>query len=349
MKRFLSFLLALLLLTGVATAASVDAQGLYTPLNEEQELAQQAAIQAVLELMIEEDMTDGEKATVLHDWIVLNCRYNATLYRDMVYGVLVDHQAACRGYTRAYVALAESLGFACEYSFSAALEHAWALVELDGSYYCVDPTWDDNHYERIGFVNHRHFFFTSATEQQVGHYGGDSTVLAAGGIYEAAPWREAVSRVIFEGDYAYYLNGDFQLVRCRRDDWQTEILFDREDVWPGFYELDGSPALATGLVLMRGRLWFNTPEAICSVDLEGGSLRVEFEPEDKEAGYLCGIDIQEGRLVYTQSALQDQLFVEVQDSGISGWGAWGYEPVESENPWNRLKAWLSGLTAGENE
>ena len=349
MKRFCSFLLALVLLTGVAAAAEPDALGLYTPLKEEQVQAEQAAARAVLELLIEEDMTDGEKATVLHDWIVLNCRYNATLYRDMSYGVLVEHQAVCRGYARAYVALAELLGFACDYSFSPALEHAWALVELDGSYYCVDPTWDDNHCERIGFVNHRHFFFTSATEQLFGHYGGDSAIRAAGGIYEAAPWRAAVSRVIFEGDYAYYLNGAFQLIRCRRDNWQTEVLFDREEVWPGFYELDGSPALATGLVLMRNRFWFNTPTAICSVDLEGGDLRVEFEPEDPAAGWLCGIDIREGRLVYTQSAVQDQLFVEVQDAGISGWGAWGYEPVEAENPWNRLKLWLSGLAAKESE
>lgn len=345
MKRVLCFFLAAALLLSGAGAAAPDAPGLYVALDEEQTLAQQQAAQAVLELLIEEDMTDGEKATVLHDWIVLNCRYNATSYRDMAYGPLVDHQGACRGYTRAYVVLAQMLGFACEYSYSAALEHAWALVELDGSYYCVDPTWDDNHCERIGFVNHRHFFFTTATEQLFSHYGGDSDILAAGGIYEAAPWRQAVSRVIFEGDYAYFLNGDFQLIRCRRDNWQTEVLFDREDVWPGFYELDGSPALATGLVLMRGRLWFNTPTAICSVNLEGGDLRVEFEPEDPAAGWLCGIDVREGRLVYTQSALQDQLFVEAQDSGISGWGAWGYEPVESENPWNRLKVWLSSLAA----
>lgn len=320
---------------GSAFASPTDALGLYTPLDEEQVLAEEEAARAVLELLIEEDMTDGEKATVIHDWIVLNCRYNVTLYRDMSYGVLVDHEAICRGYARAYVVLAQMLGLPCEYSFSEALVHAWALVELDGSYYYADPTWDDSHYERIGFVNHRHFFFNSADERQFSHYGGDSDIWAAGGIYEAAPWRAAVSRVIFEGDYCYYLDGDFRLIRCHRQTWETEVLLACEDRWPDFYELDGSPALATGLVLMRGRFWFNTPTAIVSVDMNGGGWREELVP-DTQGGYVCGIDVREGRLVYTVAESQDTSFCEPVDAGISGWGAWGCE-YDMEDFWALFK------------
>jgi len=327
MKRVLCFLLAAALLGSSALAslsAPVDALGLYTPLDEAQTLAEQEAVRAALGLILEEDMTQGEMATVIHDWVVLNCRYSLTRYRDMSYGALVDGKAACRGYTRAYVALARAAGLDCEYSFSLALEHAWALVALDGSYYYVDPTWDDSHYERIGFVNHRHFFFNSADERQFSHYGGDSDIWAAGGIYEAAPWRAAVSRVIFQGDYAYYLDGDFQLIRCHRQSWETEVLLRCEERWPDFYELDGSEALATGLVLMRGRLWFNTPTAIVSVNLKGGDWREELAP-DTQGGYICGIDVREGRLVYTLAQQQDSAAVKPVDAGISGWGAWGCE------------------------
>ncbi len=324
MRAFLCFLLAALLLAAPVFASATDALGLYTPLTAEEYERQDEAVAEILALLIDEDMSEGEMATVLHDWLVLSCVYSLAPHRDMEYGAVVEGKAICRGYARGFVALAQALGLRCEYSFSEELIHAWALVELDGSYYYVDPTWDDNHCERIGFVNHRHFFFSSADERQFSHYGGDSDIWAEGGIYEAAPWRAAISRVIFDGDWAYYIDGDFRLIRCRRDNWNTEILFDRADFWPGFTELDGSDALATGLVLLDGRLWFNTPYAICSVDMLGGDFRQEFVPESRSAGYICGIDVRGGRLVYTQSAQQDQMFFEVLDSGIDARGAWGY-------------------------
>lgn len=326
MKRLICFLLALLCLSAGAWAEIPrDALGLYTPLTEAQLAAEEAAAQAVLDLVVQEDMSDGEKATVIHDWLVLNCRYNIRSYRDMSYGALVERQAACRGYSRAYVKLAEMLGLACQYSFSEVLEHAWALVELDGSYYYADPTWDDNHAERIGTVSHRHFLFASADERSFGHYGGDSSLWAEGGIYEMAPWRSAMSRVIFEGDYAYYLDGEFRLIRCRRDNWETQTLYTIEERWPGFYENDGREAVCSGLVFMGGRLWFNTPDAIVSLDPEGEGLRREMELPDGAEGCICGIDVRESKLVYSLSAEPDNLFCSVLDSGIYAWNAWGCE------------------------
>lgn len=327
MKRLFCFFMAALLLAAPAWASPTDALGLYTPLTAEEYEIQDAVVAEILALLIREDMSQGEMATVLHDWMVLNCTYGVNPYRDMEYGVLIEGEAVCRGYARAYVLLAEALGFPADYSFSEDLVHAWALVELDGSYYYVDPTWDDEHHERIGFVNHRHIFFSSADERLFSHYGGDSEIWAEGGIYETAPWRAAVSRVIFEGDWAYYLDGEFRLIRCRRDNWATEVLFDRADFWPGFREIDGSEALATGLILLDGRLWFNTPYAICSVDLNGGDFRQEFRPESRADGYICGIDVREGKLVYTQSAVQEVLFPEIRDTGIDAAGAWGCFPV----------------------
>lgn len=334
-RRLLCFVLAALCLAAPALAATTDALGLYTPLDEAQEQALAEAARAICELVVQEDMTEGETATVLHDWLVLNCRYNVTLYRDMAYGALVQRQAICRGYARAFQYLAEEQGLTCDYSFSVPLQHAWALVELDGSYYYVDPTWDDNHFERIGFVNHRHFFFASAQEELFSHYGGDSSIWAEGGLYEAAPWRGAVSRVIFDGQWCYYIDGDFQLIRCDRDSWETEVIFSCAERWPGFYEIDGREALATGLVLMRGRLWFNTPTAICSVNLEGGGFRQELTPE-LDGGWVCGIDVREGRLVYSVAQQQDDGAWELRDAGISAWGAWGCE-YDLEDFWDLLR------------
>lgn len=327
-RRLLGLLLALVCLGAGARAngeSVPSALGLYTPLNETQTAEEEDAVRAVLALLVQDDMTDGEKATVLHDWLVLNCRYNLTFYRDMSYGALVEGQATCRGYARAYVRLAQALGLASEYSFSEELVHAWTLTELDGSYYYIDPTWDDNHYERIGTVSHRHFFFSTEDERSFSHYGGDSSIYAEGGPYEQAPWRSAVTRVIFEGEWAYYLDGEFRLIRCRRDSWETEVLFQSDERWPGFTELSGDPAICSGLVLMRGRLWFNTPSAIVSVDLTGGDLRREFELAEDAEGWICGIDVRRSRLVYSLAEEAGTLQFSVLESGIYAWDAWGCE------------------------
>jgi len=316
MKILVCVLLAVLLLAVPAAAGDNDATGLYTSLTAEQAIAEEAAANEILRTILLPDMSDGEKALAIHDWIVLNTSYSIEKYRDMDYGVIVEHKAICRGYARAFVYLAEHAGLSSEYTFSPELLHAWALTELDGSYYCADPTWDDNHYERIGFVTHRHFLFTTATEQSLSHYGEDNPLIAEGGIYENAPWQEAVTQVIFDGDSMYFINRDFELIRADRKTWNCEVLLQVLDHWTGFYE-DYDPsleAIATGLILRDGRLWFNTPHAVYSVPTDGIGLRCEYR-DDTIDGFLCGIADINGSITVSVSSACKTLKYELREIG----------------------------------
>lgn len=301
MKRCLALALAILLLAGTALAAGDDALGLYMELTDEQQTALDDAAEEILSQILLDDMTDGEKALAIHDWIVTHCSYSLTLYRDMAYGALVEGTVICRGYARGFQYLAEKAGLSCQYTFSETLLHAWTLTQLDGSYYCIDPTWDDDHYERIGFVNHRHCMISTETSRERNHYGEDTDLIADGGAYESAPWQNAVTQVIFDGDYMYFIDRDRNLIRCSRADWSCQTLYTIEDAWPGFYEdYDGSPAPATGLVKIGSRLWFNTPYAIVSIKTNGRDAHTALTVDEQD-GYICGVALRDGKLVWSVS------------------------------------------------
>ncbi len=79
-----------------------------------------------------------------------------TIYEDgapyirNAYGALVKGKAVCEGYATAFKCAMDKLGIECVIvqgyaSTGTGLEpHAWNYVKLDGSWYGVDPTWNDS-------------------------------------------------------------------------------------------------------------------------------------------------------------------------------------------------------------
>lgn len=94
-----------------------------------------------------EKPTDYDKLLYIHDRIVDNTVYssNGELYEYEADGPLVYGKAVCEGYAKAFMYLAQSLGFECVCVIGTANgeEHMWNLVKLYGMWYNVDVTWDD--------------------------------------------------------------------------------------------------------------------------------------------------------------------------------------------------------------
>ncbi len=93
---------------------------------------------------LEEDMTDLDKLIYLHDVVVETVEYQETT--DAMYiasGALVDKQAVCAGYAKALNVLLHRVGIETSYVCGTSLNHGWSYVKLDGQWYHVDPTWDD--------------------------------------------------------------------------------------------------------------------------------------------------------------------------------------------------------------
>ncbi len=111
------------------------------------------AIAEALEV-IDPYMTDYQKELALHDWICDHVRYDYDIgvKSTCSYSGLVDGLAVCEGYSELFTELLHRAGIdaATVYGFIPAERpsdnnsHAWNIVCIDGDWYYVDVTWDDN-------------------------------------------------------------------------------------------------------------------------------------------------------------------------------------------------------------
>ncbi|MDE6834118.1 MAG: hypothetical protein K2J39_07770 [Ruminococcus sp.] len=107
-------------------------------------------LESVVENIISEAPAgDYEKALYIHDKIAKICTYNIGddyQYSATVYGCLVDGQANCEGYAKAFNYLARRLDMKCILvtgQTDKGENHAWNQIMIDGDWYNIDVTWDD--------------------------------------------------------------------------------------------------------------------------------------------------------------------------------------------------------------
>lgn len=120
----------------------------------------------VVKQVVTSGMDEFETAKALHDWVVLNCKYDKRLYTGNMpdisytaYGVFEHGTAVCAGYAKAYLALLESACVEAEYVTGNTTRgyHGWNVVKIDGEWYHVDTTWDDPTPDREGYVRYNYF------------------------------------------------------------------------------------------------------------------------------------------------------------------------------------------------
>ena len=95
---------------------------------------------------ITDDMSQFEIELYLHDYLVSHVTYDLTAsHAHDAYGALVEGRAVCEGYARAFQYLLQQAGIPSYVvtGQSKGEDHAWNLVKIDGAYYYVDVTWDD--------------------------------------------------------------------------------------------------------------------------------------------------------------------------------------------------------------
>ena len=94
-----------------------------------------------------------ENIKMVHDYLVDNIEYETTISKANiynVYGALINGEAVCEGYARAFKYLMDELEIPCTLvigkgtnSQGQTENHAWNYVMLNGNWYAVDCTWDD--------------------------------------------------------------------------------------------------------------------------------------------------------------------------------------------------------------
>ena len=107
--------------------------------------------------------------------VCANTEYVFNDYDQTAYSAIILGKSVCAGYAKFYSLLANGAGFDCLSVTS--YDHAWNVVNLDGTYYNVDTTWDDDEYSDIPYVD---YFLTSDSYIISGHFREDP-------YYEIAP------------------------------------------------------------------------------------------------------------------------------------------------------------------
>ena len=90
---------------------------------------------------------------MVHDYIINNTEYDTTISKQNIYniyGTLVNKQSVCEGYAKSFKYIMDELGISCTLVIGRATNsegknenHAWNYVNLDGTWYAIDTTWDD--------------------------------------------------------------------------------------------------------------------------------------------------------------------------------------------------------------
>lgn len=192
----------------------------YTASDETDATTVAGKINSIIAASITDDMSDYTRALVLHDWLISNADYDQTYTNYDASGVLLEGSGVCDSYARAYQMLLAAAGIESMIVTGVAgsdengyENHGWNLVNLDGSWYHIDCTWDD---PVGGPENHAYFCLT---DEEIGldHFwntpdniidGGMLVPEADGGQYSDMSEESADVDFIFDSvtDYAVKLD-----------------------------------------------------------------------------------------------------------------------------------------------
>ena len=100
---------------------------------------------------LDSDMSEYERELYLHDQLAARVSYVSGTNAHNAYGALVEGEAVCDGYTEALQYLLQQVGIQSFKATGTSINpstgmpegHAWNYVRIDGEYYHVDLTWDD--------------------------------------------------------------------------------------------------------------------------------------------------------------------------------------------------------------
>ena len=257
--------------------------------NQDSVVKYRAAIDKVFAEVIGSNMTDEQKATALHDYLVQHMVYdqnannNLGIEKRNAYEALVNGIGVCQGYTLAYAALLKKAGIEVDYCKSKSMNHIWNYVKLDGRWYHADLTYDDatasSQVGETGYVKHTYFLLSDSAMQNAKHDWDANDITCNDARYDnswhkTAPLQESA---IYTVDGAsYYLKGSTvegapstiykgaSLVK--RDSGGTESIvgsFEIENLgngWP-MYSMSFSR-----LSCSKGVLYFNVGNSVYAFD-----------------------------------------------------------------------------------
>ncbi len=186
------------------------------------------------------NLTDLEKALILHDRLAIHCEYDYENYQKYIadnnyqippdslnmYGALVNKTAVCQGYAKSYQYMLGLLGIDSRLCVSEELNHMWNIVTIDGVEYHVDVTHDDPVYNIEGRVNHDNFLRSSQSISKNNDYVTDFDMTLQDTRYDRYFWQNSNTAFQYVNGNIYYIDNktsDLILWNGKRRDCVLDI------------------------------------------------------------------------------------------------------------------------------
>ena len=93
--------------------------------------------------MMDSQMSDLDKVIWINDYICSNFAYDNTLIGDDVFDMLSTGNGICSAYMQMFKLMADKAGLKSSFAISYRMGHVWNIVQVDGNWYNIDVTWND--------------------------------------------------------------------------------------------------------------------------------------------------------------------------------------------------------------
>ena len=280
----------------------VKSMGFFYTMEKSRVAPMRAAIEAEYENIVRgilPGMTDAEKVLVVNDYMCINYEYDTTYVADgthELYGVMINKTGVCDSYSKAFLYVMNRLGIECKRMVSDEINHAWNCVKIDGKWYHVDVTWNDPINDNIGLVSHDYLLVSdyninenySASGRNRQHYGWeDIGITCDSDKYENAVWRNSSRGIVFDSENMYMFAKNRQLQAVNRKSGSVKTLYTISEYYPAQGGTYWTSCFAN-ILPINGRLYFNTPKKIYSINKDGTGLTL-IKDLSSESGYIYGI------------------------------------------------------------
>ena len=219
----------------------------------------------LLDGLFTDELTDAQKALIIHDRMATFCQYDSlfTYQYDSynIYGFLTNRHAVCQGYAAAYMYLLDLVGIDSYICMSDALNPAWNILKIDGSYYYADVTWDDPTYDIGGRVNHDNFLVSYSELYAQGHKAGDFDTSHNNTGFDGSFWKKSAAAFTLLDGVIYYVDNTDGYIR----DYSGKIICSIDARWaagPNSYWIGNFTRLATD----GEYLYYSQPRGVYRLD-----------------------------------------------------------------------------------
>jgi len=113
----------------------------------------QQIVDEIVSTYVNANMSDYEKALVLHDYLCETASYDESLTIHEPSGVLLQKTGVCESFALAYQMLLSKADVENVYveGYGGGTAHAWNMIRLEDDWYHVDVTWDEARTDRYYF------------------------------------------------------------------------------------------------------------------------------------------------------------------------------------------------------